>query len=184
MFRPLRAILILVAVALGAGACSSSPPAGEPAIDARGEAESMIGGELATTIGLGPLTGECGDPGPLGVGVTFACTATTEPGQTIDVAATVNAEGHLELTTRNLISAAALPSFERQAAAVMNDTVGSNFTVDSVDCGNTAMVLPPDFTLMCALVMPASGEVFDLTLTITDLDARNFSLVVGDQPRP
>ena len=95
----------------------------------------------------------------------------------------MNDEGRLVLTTTNLVSAAALPSFEREVAALLNTEVGSNFTAESVDCGTTALVLPADFVMGCTLEMPASGEIFDVTLTITDLDGRQFSLVVGDEPR-
>lgn len=174
---------MLVLVGLFAAACSSDPDPLEAAADSKSLAEGMIEGDLSTTIGLGPLVGSCNEPGPLAVGITFDCTATTEPGQVIQVLGVINPDGHLGLTTQNLISAGALPSFEREAASSLNTTVGSNFTAESVDCGNSAVVLPAGSELGCALVIPASGEVFDLTLTITDLDARRFGLVVGDQPR-
>jgi hypothetical protein len=154
--------------------------------DTKGRAEAMIAGDLATAVGLGPLVPSCNEPGPLAVGAAFTCTAartTQPPGEPIQVEASVLSNGHLNLVTRNLVSAAALPSFERRAAAQLNESSGTNFTADSVDCGNTAVVLPVTATLECALIMPASGEVFDLTLTITDLDARNFALVVGANPR-
>lgn len=182
--RTLRAptVRLIVAAAILLGACSSEPAA-DTSSDPRNLAERMIAGDLATTVGLGPLVGVCNEPGPLTVGTTFGCTATTEAGQVIHLVGMVNGEGRIELTTSNLVSAAAVPSFEREAAAALNNSVGSNFTADSVDCGNTALVLPPDLVMGCALIMPASGEVYDLTLTVTDLDARRFSLVVGDQPR-
>lgn len=166
------------------GACSSDPEVLPPVEGSQSLAEDMIVGDLATSVGLGPLVPSCNDPGPLAVGITFACTATTEPGVVIQIQGSVNAEGHLALATTNLVSAAALPSFEREAAAALNNSVGSNFTAESVDCGATSIVLPADFVMDCALVMPASGEVFDVTLTITDLDQRRFSLVVGELPRP
>lgn len=147
-------------------------------------AETMIDGELADDIGLGPLTSSCDDPGLLAVGVTFGCVATTETGVAIGVQGLVNDEGRIQLTTTNLITAQALASYERDAAAALNDTVGSNFTAESVDCGSTPIVLPPELVMGCALVMPSSGEVYDLMLTVTDLDQRHFSLVVGDEPRP
>lgn len=183
--RTLRApiVALTVVIALVAAGCSSAPQV-DTSVDPKTLAEEMIAGDLATSVGLGPLLGVCNDPGPLAVGTSFGCTATTEPGQVIEVAGVVNPEGRIQLTTTNLVSAAALPSFERNAAAALNNSVGSNFTAESVDCGNSALVLPPDFVMPCALKMPASGEVYDLTLTITDLDGRRFSLVVGDQPRP
>jgi hypothetical protein len=183
----LRASVIFGAVfaAMLLDACSPAPGADEvgPAVDPRAVAEEMVAGELATTAGMGPLTPSCEDPSPLAIGTTFACTATTETGEVIQIQGIINVEGRIQLATTNLITAAALASFERQAAATLNDSVGSNFTAESVDCGAAAVIVPADFVLPCALIMPSSGEVFDLTLTITDLDGRRFSLVVADAPR-
>lgn len=178
------AIILPIVGALLLAACSSEPDLPDLEGGPRSLAEEMIVDEFATTVGLGPLTANCDDPGPLAVGTTFSCKATTDPGEVIQIQGLVNTEGHLALTTTNLVSAAALPSFERGVAASLNNSVGSNFTAESVDCGGTSVVLPADFVLGCALVMPASGEVFDVTLTITDLDGRRFSLVVGDEARP
>lgn len=178
------AIILAIVGALLLASCSSEPDLPELGDGPRSLAEEMIVGDFATTVGLGPLTASCNDPGPLAVGTTFACTATTDPGEIIQIQGLVNTDGHLALVSTNLLSAAALPSFEREVAASLNSSVGSNFTAGSVDCGGTSIVLPADFVLGCALVMPAGGEVFDVTLTITDLDGRRFSLVVGDQARP
>lgn len=174
--------LVVVVVAILMSGCTSEPEV-DTSADPKGLSEQMIAGELSTELGLGPLVGICNDPGPVAVGSTFACTATTEPGDVVQLSGQVNPEGRIELTTTNVVSSAALPSFEREAAAALNNSVGSNFTAESVDCGVAAVVLGADFVLPCALNMPSSGDVFDLTLTITDLDARRFSLVVGDQPR-
>ena len=73
--------------------------------------------------------------------------------------------------------------FERQAASQLNESAGANFTADSVDCGNTSVVLGADNVLRCALIMPASGQVYDLDLAVTDLDGRHFALKVADAPR-
>ena len=181
----LRASAIIVA---GAGAflvagCST----GSETADADGNvatlAQEMISGELATTIGLGPLSSRCDDPGLVAADSMFACTAVTDSGAVIQIQGAVNDEGRLILTTTNLVSAAAIPSFERGAAALLNTSIGSNFTAESVDCGATAVVLPADFVMGCALVMPASAQVFDVMLTISDLDGRQFSLVVDEEPR-
>lgn len=174
---------IAMVVALLLSSCTTEPQV-DTSVDPKVLSEGMIAGDLATQLGLGPLVGICNDPGPVAVGTTFACTATTDPGDVVQLAGVVNQEGRIELITTNVVSSAALPSFEREAAAALNNSVGSNFTAESVDCGVAAVVLGADFVLPCALIMPSSDDVFDLTLTITDLDARRFGLVVGDQPRP
>ncbi|MEL7157861.1 MAG: hypothetical protein AAFN30_14880 [Actinomycetota bacterium] len=180
----LRAAAIMgIAVALVLAGCSRAPEAEPAGPVTQSLAEEMIAGELATTVGLGPLTPACNDPGVYRFDTAFACTATTGPGAVINVHGSVNPEGHLNLATTNLVSAAAVPSFEREVAALLNNSVGSNFTADAVDCGPAAVVLTVDQTMTCALLMPASGQVFDVSLTITDLDGRIFALQVADEPR-
>ncbi|MCP3992653.1 MAG: hypothetical protein GY724_26520 [Actinomycetia bacterium] len=176
-------IIIAFTGALLLTGCSSSEPEVSTDDQPGSLAEEMITGELATTVGLGPLTSTCNTPPVLAIDTTFECTAMTEAGEVIQIHGSVNPEGKLALVTTNLVSAPALPSFEREVAAILNDSVGSNFTAASVDCGSTAVVLPADFVMGCALVMPASREIFDVTLTISDLDQRTFSLLVSDQPR-
>ncbi|MEM7340881.1 MAG: hypothetical protein AAF467_19645 [Actinomycetota bacterium] len=174
---------VMAATVMILAACSSG---GESAPDASGPrvlAETMIADDMVTAVGLGPLSPTCVDPGSLAIGSTFSCTATTEIGSIIEIDGRVNDDGHLGLATTNLITAAALPSFERQVAANLNETVGSNFTAESVDCGSTAVVLGADRTMACAIVLPSSGQVFDVTLTVSDLDDRAFALQVAGQPR-
>ncbi len=183
-------IMLALTTTLGLAATACSAGAAAPTETTNGaqtRAETMIAGEMATAIGLGPLTPACNDPGTLDIGVSFACTAartTQPPGDPIQITGTINPDGHLGLVTINLISAAALPSFERQAASQLNESAGANFTADSVDCGNTSVVLGADKVLRCALIMPASGQVYDLDLAVTDLDSRHFALKVADTPRP
>lgn len=182
-------MLALTTVGFAATACSAGGTPGPTATTngAQTRAETMIAGEMATAIGLGPLTPTCNDPGALDIGVSFSCTAartTQPPGDPIQITGIINPDGHLGLVTSNLISAAALPSFERQAASQLNESAGANFTAESVDCGNTSVVLGADKVLRCALTMPASGQVYDLDLAVTDLDGRHFALKVADAPRP
>jgi hypothetical protein len=177
-------IIVAITVALVAGACSGTPaPVPDEGEGAPGLADEMISGELATAVGLGPLTSDCHPPAALAIDTMFDCTATTEAGQLIQIRGSVDPGGKLALTTTNLITAEAIPSFEREVAAMLNDSVGSNFTAESIDCGTQPVILPPDLVMGCALTMPASGEVFDVTLAITDLDERHFSLQVAEQPR-
>ncbi len=169
--------------ALVLAACSGgTEPAGPEAVP-RSLAEQLIIDELATSVGLGPLDPSCADPGVYTADSSFACTATTDGGTVVNVQATVNAQGRLSLATTNLITPAALPTFEREVAAVLNANTDANLTAGAVDCGPGPVVLPPTRTMLCALTMPASGEVFDVTLDITDLDRRRFGLKVADEPR-
>lgn len=177
------AAIIGIALALLGTGCARAPETEVAGPVTQSLAEDMIVGQMATTIGLGPLAPACSDPEVYQAETAFACTAITGGGEVINVHGSVNADGHLNLATTNLISAAALPSFEREVAALLNNSVGSNFTAESVDCGPTAVVLPADLSMTCTLLMPASGQLFDVSLTITDLDGRRFSLAVSEEPR-
>lgn len=175
---------LFIALALVAAGCSGGGDTDPEAAPAeRSLAERMITDDLATDVGLGPLAPSCNDPGVYAADTAFTCTALTGPGDVINVHGSVNGDGHLNLATTNVIRAAALASFELEVAALLNNTVGSNLTADAVDCGSTAIVLAADLEMTCALVMPASGQIFDVTLTITDLEGRKFALRVADEPR-
>ncbi len=182
---PLRLVApLLIAVALLAAGCSGGGDTdGDAAPSEQSLAETMITGDLATGVGLGPLAPSCNDPGVYAADTAFTCTALTGPGDVINVHGSVNGEGHLNLATTNVISAAAIPSYEREVAALLNNSVGANLTAEAVDCGSTAIVLPGDLVTTCALIMPASGQIFDVTLSITDVEGRKFSLRVADEPR-
>lgn len=172
-------LMVLAAVV---GACSS-PPADPVVAGPRADAEQMVVDDLGPALGLGAVVASCEEPPPLAVGARWGCTATSETGQRIDIAGSVNPEGHMELVTTNVISEAALPSFERDAASALNNEVGSSFTADSVDCGQGPLILGSDMAVNCVLIMPSSGVTYDLLMQITDLDARHFALQVADQPR-
>ncbi|MFV0258530.1 MAG: hypothetical protein ACK5PP_08810 [Acidimicrobiales bacterium] len=182
-----RALLpaVLAVAAMVAAGCSGD---GEPEPVAAGTdpaqvATSMIETTMAARLDIGPLDGGCDEPGPLAVGSTFRCAAVTETGEPVDVVAAVAGDGHLQLTTTNVIRADAVPAFERQAASMLNQYEGTNFTAEAVDCGDGTVVLGDDMVLGCGLSMPVSGDVYDLTLTITNLDARHFALAVAPTPR-
>jgi hypothetical protein len=121
----------------------------------------------------------------LAVGATWQCTAATADQRILNVDAVINQDGRVELATTNLIAAAALPSFERAAAEALNNTVGSRLTEESIDCGDVPVVFGSEQRLLiCALLDPDTGLTYDVTLTVTDIEARQFTLVVAAQPRP
>ena len=163
--------------------CSSNAAEVPVAEGPRGDAENMIRGEMASEIGLGPLTAVCEEPPPYAVGTTWACTASTEDGQVITVQGSVNAEGHVEMVTTNLISAPAMLHFEADAAANLNNETGSSLPAESIDCGEAPLVVGADMVVPCLLTIPSSGVVYDLTMRITDIDARHFALQVAEEPR-
>ena len=175
---------VVVAAMLVLSACGGDEVAVPTGDDPKSVSERMIITDLTPNLGLGLLTPACQEPGPLTIGMHYECTATAATGKVVEIVGTVNDAGHLELATSNLITPRALLSYERDAAAALNNSVGSNFTAESVDCGDGPIVFEAATTMNCALVMPASGQVFDLTFDVTDIDRRHFGLAVSDQPRP
>lgn len=194
------AVLPTQALAIGVGAlmlgggllmgCSSDSDAGpEPApaeteaMTAQRATEELIVGPVADTAGLGPLLPVCPDMTGAVPGDSFTCTASTEEQKTVRLAAIIQPSGQVELATTNVITADALPSFEQAAIDALNSTIEIPLSYDDIDCGPNSLVINDDATLVCALRDPQTAAIFDVTLTFTDLEARQFSLVVADTPR-
>ncbi len=175
---------MVMAVLAIASACRSSPD--DDVVTVRQTTEDMIREEVATQAGLGDLSPVCPeiDLAVSGVGTTWDCSATTADQRVITLAAVINDQGRIELATRNMIAAAALPSFERAAVQALNDTVGSRLEEGAIDCGEVSVVFGPEQVMICALFDPHTEETYDVTLDITDIETRQFSLVVADRPRP
>lgn len=174
----------LVAIASVLSACQSSTE--EPAVlTIRQTAEEMIRTDVAGAAGLGDLQPLCPEVSGAVVGTAFECTGTTEQQQVVGVAASIDETGHLRLATTNLVAAAALPSFERAAVEALNTAVpGTRLENEAIDCGETSVLIGQDNIMRCVLLDPHTEKFFDVTLTVANIEARQFSLVVADQPRP
>jgi hypothetical protein len=146
---------------------SDSEGDGDGVLTPREAAEELIAGPLASEAGLGPLVASCPEMTGATVGDVFPCTAATET----------------QLTTTNVIKGAALPSFEQAAVDALNATVDVSLGYDAVDCGEVSVVLAGDRMMICTLTDPQTQQIFDISLTIDDIEARQFSLVVADRPR-
>ncbi len=170
-------------ILLGLLAVGCNGSATEEALTPRRASEEMIAGPVADKAGVGTLAGICPDLTGVAIGATFECTATTDDQQNVVVDGLVNPEGKIELTTRNVIRAEALPSFEEAAVTALNETVGSALSSEAIDCGSDSVVLGDNQQLVCALLDPQTSSVFDVSLTISDVEARQFNLVVADEPR-
>jgi len=149
----------------------------------REAAEQLIAGPLATEVGLGPLVASCPEMTGGTAGDVFPCTAATETQRLVNVDATIMPSGQVELATTNVITGGALPSFEQAAVDALNATVSVSLTPDAMECGETSIVLADDRMMICALTDPQTQQIFDVSLTIDDIEGRQFSLVVADRPR-
>lgn len=147
-------------------------------------AEQLIVGPLAERVGLGPLTASCPEMTVAKSGDVFPCTAATEADRILNVDATILPSGHVELSTTNVILGSALASFEQSAVNAINKVrPDANLATGSVECGDVSVVLPDDRMMICQLTDPSTEQIFEVSLTVDDIEARQFSLVVADRPK-
>lgn len=180
-----RTITVGAAAAVLAVAGCTGGQDQEAAPTVRQVAEEMIRSDVSSQAGLGDLSPVCPEVETPAVGSTWQCTATTADQRIVAIDAVINQDGQVELATTNLIAAAALPSFERAAIQALNSEVGSRLTDEAIDCGDVPVVFGSEQRLLvCGLVDPDTRQTYDVTLTISDIEGRQFTLVVADQPRP
>lgn len=182
--RTTVAVIMAVALLIVAGCTSDPEEVAEATI--RQTSEDLIRNQVADGAGLGELAAACPDIERFGAqpGMTWDCTATTADQRIIGIRAVINDQGQVEVATTNMIAAAALPSFERAAVRALNDTVGSRLEDDAVDCGDLPVVFGQSRVMVCALFDPHTQETYDISLDVQDIETRQFTLVVADQPRP
>ncbi|MDH3295050.1 MAG: hypothetical protein OER95_12100 [Acidimicrobiia bacterium] len=174
----------LIGIGLVSGCLSSGNGTEAPQVlSPREAAEELISGPMATEVGLGDLTVSCPEMNGATAGDVFPCTAATEAQRVINVDAAILPSGQVELTTTNVITGDALPSFEVAAVNALNATLDVTLLPEAIDCGDTSVVLADDRMMICALTDPTTLQVFDVSLTIDDIETRQFSLVVANQPR-
>ncbi len=163
---------------------SATDPEGPAVLSPTQAAEQLIVGTLAEQVGLGPLTANCPDMAAATGGDVFPCTAATESERLVLVDATILPTGQVELSTTNVILGSALDSFEQSAIDAINKVrPDANLGPGAVECGDTSIVLSDDRMMICALTDPTTDQVFDVSLTIDDIEGRQFRLAVADRPR-
>lgn len=179
-----RVAAIVAMVLVVVTGCRSAPDE-EAELTIRQTSEQLIRDGVAPLAGLGDLNPICPEIERFGAqtGLAWDCTATTADQRVIGIRAVINDLGQVEVATTNMIAATALPSFERAAVKALNDTVGSRLEEDAVDCGDAPVVFGQSRVMVCALFDPHTQETYDVSLDIQDIETRQFTLVVADQPR-
>lgn len=177
--RRLAALAVLGAVAAGGG-CSFSASSGD---SPRAAAERLIEGDLAEQNELGKVTATCDEPADKEPGTTFECTSTSELG-TIAWLTTIEEDDKIGVKSVNLVTADALEELEAAAVGELEDQIGAEIGVENLECGDGPVILDDDGATLCALTDPASpDDVYDATLTVTDVDSGEFRITVADAPR-
>jgi hypothetical protein len=175
--------VVAVVVVFGLSGCRSSAD-DQVTPTPRQVSESLIRSTVSDQLDLGPLAPSCPEVQPVGVGATWECTATTEDQRLVALNGQVDGEGRVRVVTTNVISAAALPGFERVAAETLNADFGSSLTVDDIDCGDRSVVFGEDRSMVCGLFDPDTQQIYDATLTVFDIETRRFEIAVAAEPRP
>lgn len=176
----LLAALIVIALS----GCARTDATEEDSIQTvRQVTESLIAGPVAEQAGLGDLSPTCPDMAGAVAGFVFECRALTEAQQAVTVDGVIQASGHVQLTTRNVIRADALQNYERVAIEALNVTHGMTLANEAIDCGSRSLVIEEDQVLVCSLLDPQTDKIFDVSLTVTDVNNTQFTLLVADQPR-
>jgi hypothetical protein len=142
----------------------------------------LLDGELTDSVGLGALESVCDDVSDPEVGTVFGCTSSTGDGQVISWEVTVDTEDHIDVQSKNIVLAAALPDYE---AAAITALYADNPLEVVIDCGEVTRVLDNNMTMVCdASTADDPDVIYDAMFTIEDVSAGGFDVEVAEEPRP
>jgi hypothetical protein len=154
--------------------------------DYREAAEKLIKGNLAAQAGLGEVTSACEEPpDEPKAGDSFACTATSAAGEVVRFTATVEEGSKVNVESINLITADGLDKIEQVAVESLEREVGQPLGRENFDCGDDYVVLDPsEELLVCTLTDPDSGNQYEATVDVPDLqDVSTLTVEVSDTPK-
>ena len=109
-------------------------------------------------------------------------TSETPDGDVIEWAATATSSSAFDVESVNLINAEVVGDLEIAAAEALAGQ-GVPVSPGDLECGDTARILDDRRALVCAITDPASGAVYDTTITITDPDDLTFDVEIAETPR-
>ena len=171
MTSTFRHVLVAIAiVAVGAGCSFGDTP--------NGVAEELIEGQLAEEYGLGEIDAVCEVPPNSDEGTTFTCTADAEIGLTRWGAEMIS-EDTVQIRPLNLLNDEEIGILEEAAIVQLGVTIDA----ENMDCGVGPILLADDLSIPCALTDPTTGDVFDATVQITDLETGGLEVQLSDTPR-
>ncbi|MEM8924477.1 MAG: hypothetical protein AAGD35_13330 [Actinomycetota bacterium] len=169
--------LVLVVGALVAAGCSFSIGDTPASV-----AEGLIEGELAEQIGLNDVTAECEVPPNSDAGTTFTCTSTSDRGE-VRYVATMEDDDTVFVAPDNVMDAGDIDQLEAFALGLLAEEFDITFGDDDMTCGPAPLVIPADRALLCDVVEPASGDVYEATVTFTSDDYDNVDISIADEPK-
>lgn len=172
------ALLVTVMAVLLASACSFSLGGESPAE----AAVDLIEGDFSDQFGLVLTNASCDDPPSEDIGTTFECRANLgEAVVLFDVE--IDAEDHILARSTNVVYPEQQVAIGEAIADSFANQGVEGLSADALDCGGEIIVLGSEMSFVCALTEPGSGDVYDTSIRINDIENLTFDFVVADEPR-
>lgn len=181
MTRPSGLVAVLaVAVTVITGCGSGLPFLGGDDAQYLDAGATLIEGDVAERIDLGPLDAVCRGRS-LEPGDAFACTAMSAGQPPIEFVGTISEDGEgVDLVTTNLLLADQVEQIEAFAASLIAEDTGRPITADHFECADSSVVVAPGDTIDCLLTEPAGSDIFAVAVTVEDLSDLSIAVAVGD----
>ena len=178
--RFVTALAVLLTSAPLAG-CTDRLPFGNSGDDEYLEVgRTLIEGELAERIALGPLAATC-DGRDLGPGDTFRCAAKADGRDPIEFIATIDGTGQeIDIATTNLLLADQVEQVETFAASLIEQSTGQPFGPENFECADSSLVVRVGDVIDCLATDPDEGTVFHAPVMIDDLENLSVTVTVGE----
>lgn len=175
-----RTVLVsaIVVVALGATACSGSFEfsTGQSATDAA--VELIEGQEMMQRLNVDPITeASCDEPPIEEVGAVFECRATSG-GNQLNFEVEIESEDRIFAGPTNVIDGGDLDAYADSAVDALNEANGFSLPIGSLDCGDRSVVLDADNKMYCLLDDPETNTIFDVEITVRDIDLARFGVEI------
>jgi hypothetical protein len=145
-------------------------------------AEELIAGELSDIAGFSEeLDATCDKPADdIKIGDTFDCTGTSADGQVVEFTATHDKEDHVDVVSTNLVTKENFEKIVDQTEQMISKKAKVELPSGSITCEEGPLVGDEPLQVTCELTDPTNGQVFDLTLEVTDFEDGSFNYEIGN----
>ena len=121
-------------------------------------------------------------PNDLVEGDVFTCTSETADGDVLQWTGVATSDSEADIQSENLLNEETVEQLEGAVVDALA-AEGLPVVVEDLDCGTGAIILGPDNDLVCGLTDSSTGDVYDATITIQDMDNLRFDVAIADAPR-
>lgn len=169
----------LVLVVLVTTGCSGTIEFSVGGQSVTGAAEELIESDaMFQRLNVEPITeATCVEPAVEEVGAVFDCTATSG-GNEILFEVEIDSEDSIFAAPQNVLEASLLPAYTSGAIDALNSQNNFTLPTDSLDCGTKSVVLDADNKMYCLLNDPSNGNVFNVEITVRDLETAAFGVEI------